>query len=138
MDTVLRDVFINLCIDHYLNVIKVQSSNNKQEYYGVPPKSIVIVVGTSRRKEWFPITKREAVFRYDKHNLQEVAVDTAPDRTEQGMYFKEAYAELCLQENGTAFMMIQLGKRYARCYRYLIINDNGSIQFTDETLMWIS
>jgi len=54
------------------------------------------------------------------------------------MYYKEAYAELSLHENGSACIMIQFGKRYARCYRYDIAGERDNTELINEELIWVS
>lgn len=110
-----------------------------QGYYGTPPESIIISFGFSQNyDDWKPLILKEAVFRYSSQGLQSVHPDTVPDFTENNMYYREAYAELCYQENGIAFMMIQLGKRFAQCYRYDIIINENNIQIINEKLIWTS
>lgn len=145
MYNILCNVFVKLCIDYYQKVYEVGKMKKNQIYYGKPPESIIISFGSSQNyNDWKPLVLKEAVFRYSSQGLQSVPLDTVPDYTENGMYFKEAYAELCYQKNGIAIMMVQFGKRYARCYRYNIIIyenkiiDENKVQLINEKLLWIS
>lgn len=139
MHNAICNVFLKICIEHYRKVYEHEIMHDNQDYYGTPPESIIISFGSSQNHDdWKPLTEKEAVFRYSSQCLQSVSLNTTPDFTESVMYYKEAYAELCYQENGNAFMMIQFGKRYARCYRYNIIKHENNIQITNEQLIWIS
>ncbi|GEM_PF-6296344 len=139
MNTDLCNAFVKICTEHYRKVCETGMLQENRSIFGTPPESIIICFGFSQKNdEWKPLSEKEAVFRYSSHGLQTAAPDTVPDNTANGMYYKEAYAELCCQENGVAFMMIQFGKRYARCYRYRIEQDAETIQLVDETLIWAS
>lgn len=139
MDTALCNALLKICIDHFQEVYDDAMKQENQGYYGTPPECMIISFGLSQKNDyWKPIAKKKAVFRYSSQGLQSVSLDTVPDYTENGMYHKEAYAELSYQENGNAFMMIQFGKRYARCYRYDIIKSEENIQLINEKLIWVS
>ncbi len=139
MDTALCNALLKICIDYFQKVYEDAMMQENQGYYGTPPECIIISFGFSQKNDyWKPIAKREAVFQYSSQGLKSVSLDTVPDYTENGMYHKEAYAELSYQENGIAFMMIQFGKRYARCYRYDIIKNEKNIQLINEKLIWVS
>lgn len=129
----IYDKLIERCIEYYKKVCKSEDS-----FYGTPPQSIIIAIGMSNNSEWKELSQKEAVYRYTSECLQEVSNDTDYDRTENGMYFKEAYAELSFNSNNEAFMMMIFGKRYARCYRYSIRTENDDINLTDEKLIWVS
>ena len=132
------DALLQKCIEHYQDVYEYGKQLDFDKY-GAPPESIVIAFGTSQKKDkWCPIKNKEAVFRYSSSGLQKMDIDTLPDEAEQKMYHKEAYAELCYFGNDVAFIMIMFGKRYAQCYRYNIIDDNGNVQLENEKLLWIS
>ena len=135
----LYDFYGELLTSHQKKVYEDAMMQENQGYYGTPPECIIISFGFSQKNDyWKPIAKKEAVFRYSSQGLKSVSLDTVPDYTENGMYHKEAYAELSYQENGIAFMMIQFGKRYARCYRYDIIKNEKNIQLINEKLIWVS
>lgn len=139
MNKDLCDSLLKICIEHYQKEYNDGMMLDNHEFYGTPPKSIIISFGFSQNNaDWKPLAVKEAVFRYSSQGLQTVSPDTVPDYTENGMYYKEAYAELCYQENGIAFIMIQYGKRYASCYRYNIVNQDNNIQIVNEKLIWIS
>lgn len=138
MNNALCNSFVKICIEHYQKVYEDGMMQENQGYYGTPPESIIISFGFSQNDDWKPLILKEAVFRYSSQGLQSVPLDTVPNFTENKMYYKEAYAELCYQENEIAFMMIQFGKRFAECYRYDIIINENNIQFINEKLIWIS
>ena len=139
MDKVLCNALLKICEDHYQKVYNDGLMHNNCIDYGTPPTSIIISFGSSKNNDdWKPLSEKEAMFRYSSQGLQTVSLDTVPDYTENGMYYKEAYAELCYQKNGIAFIMIKFGKRYARCYRYEIVNHDNNIQIINEKLIWIS
>lgn len=139
MDTVLYNALLKICEDHYQKVYIDGMKLDNHINYGTPPESIIISIGFSQNNDdWRPLAVKEAVFRYSSQGLQTVSLDTIPDYTENGMYFKEAYAEICYQENGIAFIMISFGKRYASCYRYNIVKENNNIQIINEKLIWVS
>ncbi|MBP1533671.1 MAG: hypothetical protein IK999_06030 [Ruminococcus sp.] len=141
MNKDLCNSLLKICIDHYQKVYNDGMMHDNHDYYGTPPKSIIISFGSSLNIcDWRPLAAKdkEAVFKYSSQGLQTVSLDTAPDYTENGMYYQEAYAELCYQENGIAFIMIQYGKRYASCYRYNIVNHDNNVQIINEELIWIS
>ena len=141
MNKDLCSAFLKICIEHYQKVYDEGIAQNNLNFYGSPPQSIIISFGLSQNQKkdyWKPLAQKEAVFRYSSNRLQSVPLDTVPNFTENRMYYKEAYAELCYQSNGIAIMMIQFGKRYAQCYRYDIIINEKNIQLTNEKLLWIS
>ena len=140
MNDALCEVLLQTCISHFLKMERAGSAPSEPKRYGMPPESIVIAFGSSQaEKDWKPLTAIEACFRYSAADgLREVATDTVQDRTESGMYYKEAYAELSYLANGTACLVICFGKRFANCYRYRILQDADGIRLTDEKLDWIS
>lgn len=140
MDSTIKNEFIKLCINEFSDTSKDRLFLQRdQEIYGRPPESIVILIGSCRNSiEWRPISQKESAYRYNNDGFAEVDINTRPDHTENGMFFKEAYAELCIEDDSAAFMMIMFGKRYVRCYKYNIIQQDGKICFSDKTLMWIS
>ena len=124
------------CIEHY-NTVCDTGTNEKR--FGKPPEGIVIALGEPQKSsEWKPISQREAVFRYSAHGLEEAAVDTVPDETERGMYFREASAELYATEEDTTFITLRFGKRYVRCYGYTVVSENGEVLLDREKLIWVS
>ncbi|MBQ8010366.1 MAG: hypothetical protein IJ265_02290 [Oscillospiraceae bacterium] len=139
MDSTLCNALMQICADHYQKVCIGVKMNDNRNDHGTPPESIVIAFGsTQNNDDWRPLSIKEAVFRYSSQGVQPVSLDTIPDYTENGIYYKEAYAELIYQENGIAYIMIQFGKRFARCYRYNIVKYQNNIQITNEKLIWIS
>ncbi|NLT08378.1 MAG: hypothetical protein GXY08_02620 [Ruminococcus sp.] len=139
MNRDLCNSLLKICIDHYQKEYNDGMMLDNLEFHGTPPKSIIISFGFSQNNDdWKPLAIKEAAFRYSSQGLQIVSLDTVPDYTENGMYYQEAYAELCYQENGIAFIMIQYGKRYARCYRYNIVSQENNVQIINEKLIWIS
>ena len=137
MDTVLCNALIQICKEHFQKAAADGVMNGS--HYGTPPESMIISFGPSQNNDdWKPLAVKEAVFRYSSQGLQRVSADTMPDHTENGMYYKEAYAELSCQDNGIAYIMIQFGKRYARCYQYNIIKHGDDIQIINEKLIWVS
>ncbi|MBO4492931.1 MAG: hypothetical protein J5724_00940 [Ruminococcus sp.] len=136
MENAMRDALIKKCLEHY-NTVYNEEINGKG--FGVPPGSIVIVLGEVQKcKEWKPVSHRKAVLRYSSHGLEVVALDTVPDETENGMYFKEASAELYTTEDGAAFITLRFGKRYERCYSYTINTENEAVLLDHEKLVWVS
>ena len=139
MNTFLFNALMQICEDHYQKVCIDGIMHDNHNDYGTPPESIIIAFGSSQNNDnWSPLAIKEAVFRYSSQGLQPVSLDTIPDYTENGMYYKEAYAELSYQENGIAYIMIQFGKRFAKCYRYNIVKHENNIQIINEELIWIS
>lgn len=139
MNQSLCDAFIKICTEHYHDVYNKGMTEKNKDFYGTPPESMIIAFGLSQNSDdWKPLTVKEAVFRYSSQGLLPVPPDTAADQTEIRMYCKEAYAELCYQENGIAYMMIQFGKRYARCYRYDIVTSEDGIHLVNEQLLWVT
>lgn len=139
MNKALCNEFLRICLEHYQKVYEEGMMHNQQDLYGMPPDSIIISFGLSKNNnDWKPLVQKEAVFRYSSNKLQSVPLDRVPDYAENRKYFKEAYAELCYQENGIAIMMIQFGKRFAQCFRYDIILNEKNIQLMNEKLLWIS
>ena len=143
MNTLLRDALLQKCISHY-NKTYEDGIHSDQKKYGSPPESILIVCGPAQKKDDFKyVSKKEAAFRFSAQGLQEIGTDnvdisTVPFQSEKGMYFDEAYAELGYHEKDVAFIMIWYGKRYASCYRYDVLSDDGNIKLIHEKLLWIS
>ena len=139
MNNDICNSLLKICIDHYQKEYNDGMMPDKHDNYGTPPESIIISFGfTQNNDDWKPLAVKEAVFRYSSQGLQTVSLDTVPDYTENGMYYQEAYAELCYQETGIAFVMIQFGKRYARCYRYNIVGKENNVQIINEKLIFVS
>lgn len=139
MDTVICNALLKICEEHYQKEYIEGMKHDNHDYYGTPPESIIISFGSSQNNGiWKPLTNKEALFRYSSQGIQALPPDTIPDYTENGMYYKEAYAELSYQDNGIAFIMIQFGKRYMRCYRYNVVKHENDVQIINEELIWIS
>ena len=132
----IRDALLSKCIDFFNNIHK---SAETDEHFGTPPETILIIFGKDQdNNEWKPVSEREAVFRYSKQSIQEAAIDAVPDETTNGMYVKEASAQIYTNKNGEAFITYRFGKKYERCYRYTVRNINRNILLTQEMLIWVS
>lgn len=137
----LRDALLKKCLERYQAMYEDGMQLSPPDRCGTPPERMVIALGTLRENDYnamYPLAQKETAFRYSSDGLQEADIETQPDFTENKAYYREAYAELSCQDNGTAFVMIQFGKRFARCYRYQIHADHDLIQLTDEELLWVS
>ena len=138
MDEHLLDVLLSECIAVYEEVYQDGMQNPEKAYYGAPPQSVLIACGTSDRgDDWHPLSKKDACFRYTAEGLTAVPDDTEPDRTESGMYYRDAYAEWVYHE-GSAILMLVFGKRFARCFRYTVRTDGETVTLTEKKLLWIS
>ncbi len=136
MNTILCNALLKKCTEHYNKENSDGMPADNHNFYGAPPESIIIAFGPSKNNnDWKPLAIKEAVFRYSSQGLQTLSHYTVHDLTENGMYYKEAYAELSYQENAIAYIMIQFGKRYARCYQYNIVKNGNSIQLINEKLI---
>ena len=143
MNTLLRDALLKKCISHYHETYKYGIQLD-QKRFGSPPESILIVFGPAPKKDDFlSVSKKEAAFRYSMQGLQEIGTDEADIsrvsiQSENGMYYNEAHAELGYDDEAVAFIMVWYGKRYARCYRYNVLKENGNVQLINEKLLWVS
>ena len=120
-------------------VCSADAEKPDSQKYGAPPKSMIIKFGfSSDRDDTIPISNVEAAYRYSAGGLQAVPADTVPDYSECGMYHREAHALLCCYGGSKAKIMISFGKRCARCFGYIIKNEDGALKLTEETLLWVS
>ena len=91
IDKILHNEFLKVCINHYLKTYADGMNLTDRERFGNPPESILIAIGPSHKNDdWHPLVSKEAVYRYSKRELKKADIDTVPDHTGNGMYFKEA------------------------------------------------
>ena len=138
-----------ICIKKYEETCDAWLKDPKKDYFGSPPKRMIIYFGKSYSAGHFVISPM-ITFLYQDGILKIADNDIKPSLNENGMFHEDASAQLSFGISGSRqkgrksrkaisnsklYIIMHYGIRYAQCYKYDIDSDDKAV---NEKLAWIS